>query len=54
MLVEIFENGEWAAKLTSDHGVGIQTIHDNEQKKMQLLGFIRDCDSSTGPSAVVV
>jgi DNA invertase Pin-like site-specific DNA recombinase len=49
-LIEKFENGESATKLAKDYGIGIQTIRDIKNNKMQLMEFVRDCDSSAGPS----
>jgi hypothetical protein len=49
-LIEKFENGESGTKLAKDYGIGIQTIHGIKNNKMKLIEFVRDCDSSAGPS----
>jgi hypothetical protein len=38
------------SKLAKDYGIEIQTIHDIKNKKMTLMGFVRDCSIGAGPS----
>lgn len=49
-LIDKHERGESFAKLAADFGIGIQTVRDIKNNKAKLLDFVKNCDSSAGPS----
>jgi hypothetical protein len=49
-LTEKSENMELVTKSAKDYGIRIQTMHDMKSSKIELMEFVRDCDSGAGPS----
>ena len=49
-VIERFEKGESAKKLSSDYGIGVQTVRDIKNNKEKILEFTKNCGSVAGPS----
>jgi hypothetical protein len=37
-------------KISQGYGIGTQTVHGIKNKRMELVKFVRKCDSGPGPS----
>ena len=49
-LIDKFDSGYSAAKLSETYNIGIQTVRDIYKNKRKLEEFTRSCDSGAGPS----